>query len=88
MIEASGHNTPLPQHTTHVTVRHVSIATTKTTRVVARRFDLNFFDLFGSLSVPNCRKVPSPVPSDRACPAFAMIYLVRRLYDPDATSAP
>jgi hypothetical protein len=67
-------------------ILHVCVAPTKTTQVNAlNALKLGCFTLFLFLNV---------LISAGACllplalPAFAMIYLVLQLYDPDATSAP
>jgi hypothetical protein len=64
---------------------HVSVATTKTTRAttIAASFDLQrLLDSFR-----NRRLVAAHKLGFHDFPTFAMIRLVRRLYDPDATSA-
>lgn len=65
----------------------VSVATTKTTRATGHGAGLTLKFLFFFCFL-NRRQVSALFLSVRAHPAFAMIYLVRRLYDPDATSAP
>jgi hypothetical protein len=72
-------------HKWHVTLEHVSGATTKTTRLERGLLidcDLGLPFLL-QLQTDICACFASP-----ALPNFAMIFLVRRLYDPDATTAP